>query len=123
MYLLKTISDQFLCYKLFKKILEKVYLMKCLYNYFVANKLFYGSLYAYKKDHSTELIDRIMNQLDKGEAPICLFIDLSKAFDTLNHHILLTKLEHYGIRNTELSWFSSYLSDRSQYVEWSCKFL
>ena len=48
---------------------------------------------------------------------ICgIFIDLRKAFDTVNHNILLTKLEHYGIRDNMLSWFQSYLSNCKQYV-------
>ena len=48
---------------------------------------------------------------------MAIFLDLSKAFDTLNHNILIEKLHYYGINNLELSWFSSYLSNRSQYVE------
>ena len=46
-----------------------------------------------------------------------MFIDLSKAFDTVNHNILLNKLSLYGIKSNSLKWFSSYLSDRKQYVQ------
>ena len=44
-------------------------------------------------------------------------MDLSKSVDTLDHKILLNKLKYYGVNNTELSWFQSYLTERSQYVE------
>ena len=63
-----------------------------------------------------ELADRISQYLDNGEIPIAIFLDLSKAFDTLDHKILLSKLEYYGIKGTALKWFESYLSNRSQYV-------
>ena len=74
------------------KIIEKC-VFNQLFKYFETNNLFYPSQYGYRKDHSTEtacleLIDKIHQQLDKKETPICMFLDLSKAFDTLNHTIL-----------------------------------
>ena len=47
---------------------------------------------------------------------ICVVIDLKKAFDTVDHKILLTKLYYYGIRGNTLKWFESYLTNRSQYM-------
>ena len=56
--------------------------------------------------------------MDQSSIPINIYIDLSKAFDTLDHSILLRKLKHYGIEDVENSLFRSYLSDRYQYVEY-----
>ena len=75
-----------------------------LYAYFVINELFCNSQYGFKKKHSTELaalelIDKIILDLDKGKIPINIYLDLSKAFDTLDHSILLHKLNHYIIEN------------------------
>ena len=88
-------------------------------NYFTQNKLLYHSQYGFREDHSTELaaLDRIHLDLDQKQYPIAIYMDLSKAFDTMDHHILLNKLKYYGVNNTELSWFQSYLTERSQYVE------
>ena len=102
------------------KLFEKV-VYKQLYDYFTKNDLFYKSQYGFRQKHSTELAalelsDRLYDQLDKGEIPIAIFLDLSKAFDTLDHTILLDKLHYYGIRGTTLSWFKSYLTDRKQYI-------
>ena len=58
----------------------------------------------------------IRNALDNGKFACGVFIDLQKAFDTVNHDILLSKLNHYGIRGVAFDWFKSYLSDRTQYV-------
>ena len=84
----------------------------------------YGSgRYGFRKAHSTELasielVNRISKHLDSGKLPISVFLDLSKAFDTLDHSILLTKLHHYGFQSTPMKRFHSYLKDRSQYVDY-----
>ena len=102
------------------KILERVVFCQ-LYDYFDREKLLYISQYGFRKRHSTEsacleFLDRIMNDLDKKKTPLSIFLDLSKAFDTINHQILLDKLEYYGIEGICLHWFRSYLSNRSQSV-------
>ena len=68
-----------------------------LHEYFTLTKLYYDGQYGFRKMHSTELaaletMERIIDDLDKGETPINIYLDLSKAFDTLNHEILLSKL-------------------------------
>ena len=63
-----------------------------------------------------QITEKIKESIDKGKFGCGIFIDLRKAFDTVNHDILLLKLEHYGIRGNMLNWFKSYLSNRKQYV-------
>ena len=77
---------------------------------------------ALEKNHSTEhalieLVDQIRLSMNNNHMTCGIFIDLSKAFDTVNHNILLQILEHYGIRGTALNLFKSYLSNRKQYVQ------
>ena len=67
-------------------------------------------------DALVDLVDQIYDGFDKKEKTSALLIDLSKAFDTVNHNILLLKLEYYGIRGTSLSLFKSYLTNRKQIV-------
>ena len=64
-----------------------------------------------------DLVDKISQKIDSKYYSMGIFIDLSKAFDTINYKILIDKLEYYGIRDIALQWFISYLSKRSQYVQ------
>ena len=63
-----------------------------------------------------EITEKIKESIDSGKFGCGIFIDLRKAFDTVNHSILFKKLEHYGVRGMLLEWFISYLTDRKQYV-------
>ena len=63
------------------------------------------------------MVEKIIEQLDKGNIPLNIYLDLSKAFDTINHQILLEKLAYYGVHGKSLDLFKSYLSNRKQFVE------
>ena len=74
----------------------------------------------FRSNHSTETsllntTNQLCINIDRGKYNLAVFIDLRKAFDTVNHGILLCKLYHYGIENTELKWLKFYLSNRRQY--------
>ena len=64
-----------------------------------------------------EIIDRILNKMDINEISLNIFLDLSKAFDTIDHTILLSKLKYYGLKGSTLNLFHSYLINRKQYTE------
>ena len=66
--------------------------------------------------HSLKLLKKLKETIDNKKYGCGIFIDLRKAFDTVNHEILLRKLEHYGIRGKAQVWFKSYLTNRKQYV-------
>ena len=86
-----------------------------------SSEVLYKFQFGFRKQFSTNhalisIVEKIRNSLDKNMFVCGVFIDLEKAFDTVNHDILLSKLDHYGIRGTANNWFSSYLSNRSQTV-------
>ena len=95
--------------------MEKL-IFKQLSTYLNEHKRLYDIQYGFRAGHSTEssieVIDRITQDLDKGKKPISIFLDLSKAFDTLDHVILLQKLNYYGIKSVELK------NLRTQYVSY-----
>ena len=62
------------------------------------------------------LVDKITEAVDNRECVIAIFLDFSKPIDTVEHEILLLKLEKYGLQGTELQWLNDYLSNRRQYV-------
>ena len=102
------------------KIFEKV-VHKQMLSYFTENDLFMHAQHGFRPGYSTEtagieLIDRLKQNIDEGHASLCVFIDLSKAFDTIDHNILLKKLKFYGLNGSSLKWFQSYLTNRHQYV-------
>ena len=104
----------------FNKLLEKI-VYKRVYNFFQTNSIFYKNQFGFRSNFSTTLavmdvVDYCYENLDKGNIVLGLFIDLQKAFDTVNHHILLQKLYHYGIRGMLWNWFQSYLSNRKQFT-------
>ena len=96
-----------------------------LYSYLNSNFLLSEQQYGFRSQHSTELacvklVDYITTEMDnikKIKSPTAIFLDLSKAFDTLNFNILLNKLQYYGIHGISLSLIRSYLTNRFQYVQ------
>ena len=69
--------------------------------------MYYECQYGFRKNHSTELaalnvVDSIINRMELGHTPITVYLDLSKAFDTLDHSILINKLKYYGIQGCAL---------------------
>ena len=94
---------------------------KRLSSHLLTHDILYKSQYGFRAAHSCEhaLLEAqycINSALDKKQIAILLLIDFSKAFDMVDHDILLHKLEHYGIRGALLSWFKTYLIGREQYV-------
>ena len=95
-----------------------------LYDYLVKFGILYSYQFGFQKNKSTYmaiicLMDKFIKALENGEIGIAIFIDFRKAFDTVDHSILMDKLYFYGIRGIVHKWFFSYLTDRQQCVEYN----
>lgn len=104
----------------FSKIFEKI-----VYNHIIQfldkHNVLYKNQFGFRQGHSTHhalitLVDTITKSLDNGDTVIGVFLDLKKAFDTVDHKILIRKLYAYGIRGNMIQWIQSYLTNRSQFV-------
>jgi exonuclease III len=111
----------------FSKIYEKL-MYNQLYKYLIDNNILYLHQYGFQQGYSTDhalitVTDNILSAFNNKEQVLGLFMDMKKAFDTIDHAILINKLEHYGIRNLALAWFKSYLHERPQRVKYSNQIL
>ena len=107
----------------FSKVLEQI-MFNRVQSFIDKENLLYEHQYGFRKGHNTSmalitLTDKVMTKLDKGDTVVGVFLDLSKAFDTVDHSILLEKLYRYGIRGIANKWFHSYLSSRRQFVSFN----
>ena len=93
-----------------------------LYEYFTENDLLKTSQHGFRPNHSTvtamlEIVNKWFHNIDIGQLNGVVFLDLKKAFDTVDHEIFLHKLYLYGIKGIALNWFRSYISNRGQYCQ------
>jgi hypothetical protein len=105
----------------FSKILEKLF-CKRLTKFIENHNLLSECQYGFRPKRSTslailDLVEELTNALDDNKFTIGVFIDLRKAFDTIDHELLIKKMEYFGIRGVVNNWLSSYLSNRKQYVQ------
>ena len=94
---------------------------KRLYNFLETQNCFYPAQFGFRLNVSTNnalmsITENIQTQLDEGKYCAGVFVDFKKAFDTVDHNILLRKLDYYGIRGIANEWFCSYLKKRKQFV-------
>ena len=104
----------------FSKILEKIVYVRTV-TFLKLHNIFSDFQFGFREKHSTihallNFVDKVTQSIDKYSNLVGIFLDFSKAFDTINHEILLYKLSLYGVRGKALEWFRSYLSNRQQYV-------
>ena len=111
---------------IFGKIFEKLIYAR-LYDFLLSKNVIYDKQFGFRKNHSTShavnySINKIISNLEKKNHVIGIFIDLSKAFDTIDHEKLLTKLEHYGVRGNCHDLIRSYMHNRLQYTDFQSTF-
>ena len=116
MKMILEITDQFLFCLVSLKCLKQL-CITILYNYLLQNHILYPKQFGFQKSRSTEhatiqLTDQINSSFEKNHFTLGFFIYLSKAFDTVDHDILVSKLENYGVNGNNLHWFQSYLKNR-----------
>ena len=109
----------------FSKLLERI-MYNCLFKYLSENSILYEKQFGFQLSFSTEhaillLVNQLYQSFDEKKFTLGIFIDLSKAFDTVDHKILTKKLELYGIKGSKLGWFESYLSNRKQFITYGDK--
>ena len=112
-------------FPVFSKILERI-MYNRVYKHISDNSLLYEKQFGFQKECSTEhailqLTKEIYESFDKKQFTLGVFLDLSKAFDTVNHDILLNKLTSFGIQGSYIDWFKSYLYNRQQYISYDNK--
>ena len=105
------------------KLLERL-MYNRLYDFIVRYDLLSDNQFGFRKNHSTYmaismLLEKFHKSVDDNKCMVGVFIDLSRAFDTISHDILLKKLYQYGIRGTALNWIENYLTDRTQFVSYN----
>ena len=106
----------------FSKILERIMYNRC-YDFITKTNVLFKKQYGFRNKHSTymavlDFVININHAIDNDKYTLAVFMDLSKAFDTIDHSILLSKLYHCGFRGISYDWFASYLSNRKQYVSY-----
>ena len=107
----------------FSKILEKLFSNRLL-SFCNKFNIINDEQFGFRKNISTlnsieTLQKKVIESLDSNKYCVGLFVDLKKAFDTVNHSILINKLDYYGIRGKPLDWLISYLNDRQQFVQYN----
>ena len=103
------------------KVLDKT-MLKRLTGFLEKSKIIYEHQFGFQKNKSTtyavlDIYTEIVNSLDNHDLACSVFLDFAKAFNIIEHKILISKLENYGLKGTLLQWFESYLSNREQVVK------